>query len=211
MIEKIKGITIKGRCFKSNTDYLFFPNPNDRISIVYGKNGSGKSTIAEGIASIAILRQGIDFFAADCQRSVIDGVPSHDQGSDGGFAAAAFAHNADKAFFWDRQADAVQDLPLLFVGETNIFQFDAAALNRFFLFLGFFLAQELENFIAGPHAVHGHVEIAAQPAHGQEEIGGKQDHEDHVGKADAAADKGLRRQQNAQGRAAVGHEIHDGD
>lgn len=53
MIEKIKGITIKGRCFKSNTDYLFFPNPNDRISIVYGKNGSGKSTIAEGIASIA--------------------------------------------------------------------------------------------------------------------------------------------------------------
>ena len=74
--------------------------------------------------------------------------------------------------------------------------------TRFFLFLGFFLAQELENFIAGPHAVHGHVEIAAQPAHGQEEIGGKQDHEDHVGKADAAADKGLRRQQNAQGRAA---------
>ena len=53
MIEKIKGIRITGRCFKSNTDYLFFPNPNDRISLIYGKNGSGKSTIAEGMASIA--------------------------------------------------------------------------------------------------------------------------------------------------------------
>ena len=52
MIEKIKGITIKGRCFKKTTDYLFFQNPNDRISIIYGKNGSGKSTIAEGISSI---------------------------------------------------------------------------------------------------------------------------------------------------------------
>lgn len=53
MIEKIKGIRIKGRCFHTDTDLLFYQNLNDRISIVYGKNGSGKSTISEGIASIS--------------------------------------------------------------------------------------------------------------------------------------------------------------
>lgn len=52
MLDKIKGIRIKGRCFKEYTDFLFFQKPNDRISIVYGKNGSGKSTISEGVSSI---------------------------------------------------------------------------------------------------------------------------------------------------------------
>ena len=51
MIEKLKGIRIKGRCFKNDTDLLFYKNPNDRISVVFGKNGSGKSTISEGIDS----------------------------------------------------------------------------------------------------------------------------------------------------------------
>ena len=53
MIEKIKGIKIRGRCFESDANFLFFQKPNDRISIVYGKNGSGKSTISEGIASVS--------------------------------------------------------------------------------------------------------------------------------------------------------------
>lgn len=53
MIEKVRGIRIHGRCFKDETDLMFYPKENDRIAIVYGKNGSGKSTISEGIASIA--------------------------------------------------------------------------------------------------------------------------------------------------------------
>ena len=53
MIEKLKGIRIKGRCFKSDTDLIFYENQNDRTAIVFGKNGSGKSTISEGIASIS--------------------------------------------------------------------------------------------------------------------------------------------------------------
>lgn len=52
MIEKLKGIRIKGRCFKDETNLLFYKNPNDRISVIFGKNGSGKSTISEGIDSI---------------------------------------------------------------------------------------------------------------------------------------------------------------
>lgn len=45
MIEKVKGLSICGRCFSKKTNLTFFPNDNDRIAIVYGKNGSGKSTI----------------------------------------------------------------------------------------------------------------------------------------------------------------------
>ena len=53
MIEKVKGILINGRCFSKETPLAFFPGENDRIAIVYGKNGSGKSTIADGFSQIA--------------------------------------------------------------------------------------------------------------------------------------------------------------
>lgn len=53
MIEKIKGILINGRCFENATSLSFFPGDNDRIAIVYGKNGSGKSTISDGFSQIA--------------------------------------------------------------------------------------------------------------------------------------------------------------
>lgn len=53
MIEKVKGILINGRCFEKATSLSFFPGENDRIAIVYGKNGSGKSTISDGFSQIA--------------------------------------------------------------------------------------------------------------------------------------------------------------
>ena len=53
MIEKVKGILINGRCFAKETPLSFFPGENDRIAIVYGKNGSGKSTISDGFSQIA--------------------------------------------------------------------------------------------------------------------------------------------------------------
>ncbi len=53
MIERIKGIRIKGRCFKTEKSFLFYQRASDRISIVYGKNGSGKTTISDGIACIS--------------------------------------------------------------------------------------------------------------------------------------------------------------
>lgn len=52
MIEKVKGLKIKGGIFESQTDLLFFQRSNAEIepnfSLVYGKNGSGKSTISRG-------------------------------------------------------------------------------------------------------------------------------------------------------------------
>lgn len=53
MIEKVKGISINGRCFVAETKLFFFPEENDRIAIVYGRNGSGKSTISGGFSQIA--------------------------------------------------------------------------------------------------------------------------------------------------------------
>ncbi len=53
MLEKVKGISIKGRCFASEAQLQLYPDSSDRISIVYGKNGSGKSTISEGFSLIS--------------------------------------------------------------------------------------------------------------------------------------------------------------
>ncbi len=48
MIEDIKGLSVKGRCFSSPTIINFFEKNKQRIALVYGKNGSGKTTISEG-------------------------------------------------------------------------------------------------------------------------------------------------------------------
>ena len=53
MIDKIKGISIQGRCFSNDTSLILYPNTNDRISVIYGKNGSGKSTISMGFDNLA--------------------------------------------------------------------------------------------------------------------------------------------------------------
>ncbi len=52
MLEQLKGLKIKGRCFNPETDFLFYEKPTQRIALVYGKNGSGKSTLSEGLSCI---------------------------------------------------------------------------------------------------------------------------------------------------------------
>lgn len=50
MLGKLNKIVITGRCFTPPTEFQFFgENGNARISLVYGKNGSGKSTIANAL------------------------------------------------------------------------------------------------------------------------------------------------------------------
>ena len=52
MFEKINKAIINGKCFTEDTDILLYENSKNRISIIYGKNGSGKSTILYEIAKI---------------------------------------------------------------------------------------------------------------------------------------------------------------
>ena len=47
MLENISKIALTGKMFDIRTKFLLFPTPEDRVVLLYGKNGSGKSTIAQ--------------------------------------------------------------------------------------------------------------------------------------------------------------------
>ena len=51
MSKYIAGITINGKYFDNESKFVLFPKENQPISIIYGKNGSGKSTIAEAFSA----------------------------------------------------------------------------------------------------------------------------------------------------------------
>jgi len=53
MFEKLKKIKIKSDYFVNETELELYKN--NAISVVYGRNGSGKSTIARGIRNLWIL------------------------------------------------------------------------------------------------------------------------------------------------------------
>lgn len=69
MVEKVKGISIRGRCFTLETQFSFYPESTDRIAIVYGKNGSGKSTISEGFSLVSSGSSSTDISATLLDRS----------------------------------------------------------------------------------------------------------------------------------------------
>ncbi len=78
MIEKLCGITIQGRCFSNLTLLKLFPNPKNRITIVYGRNGSGKSTISDGVNYLtqSDVNSDINVKLIDNNDSYINYVPS---------------------------------------------------------------------------------------------------------------------------------------
>lgn len=53
MLNDVAGISIEGKCFAKKTDFQFFSNQNKRLSLIYGKNGSGKSTISNAFKCIS--------------------------------------------------------------------------------------------------------------------------------------------------------------
>lgn len=46
----IDGVRVEGKCFSESTDLIFFRKKTQRIAIVYGRNGSGKSTISRALS-----------------------------------------------------------------------------------------------------------------------------------------------------------------
>ena len=71
MQSMIKKITIKSDYFANETELELFKN--NAISVVYGRNGSGKSTIARGIRSLAA--ENVDDEAADITVSSQPAIP----------------------------------------------------------------------------------------------------------------------------------------
>jgi len=51
MNKSIASILINGKCFTNESKLNLFSKEKERISIIYGKNGSGKSTIAEAFSA----------------------------------------------------------------------------------------------------------------------------------------------------------------
>jgi len=47
MLNKIKGIKFKGAAFENETTLQLF---SSRISLIFGRNGSGKSTISRAVS-----------------------------------------------------------------------------------------------------------------------------------------------------------------
>jgi len=70
MFEKVTGIKIEGKCFYTPTPLVLFPKEKDRIALVYGRNGSGKSTIAAGFNLIATNQKDLDIKAEFTYRNV---------------------------------------------------------------------------------------------------------------------------------------------
>ena len=52
MIEELAGISVEGRYFSQKKTLTFFPKADDRLALVYGANGSGKSTISTAFKTL---------------------------------------------------------------------------------------------------------------------------------------------------------------
>ncbi len=53
IIDSITGFSIHSDYFSGKNVFNIFPSDNDRIAIIYGRNGTGKSTIARGFFELA--------------------------------------------------------------------------------------------------------------------------------------------------------------
>ncbi len=69
MIEAIRSLSIKGKCFQEETILPFYKDDKDKITLIYGKNGSGKSTISKGIAIAAHRDDNADLVASLLDRN----------------------------------------------------------------------------------------------------------------------------------------------
>lgn len=53
LVKDVSSFTIKGRCFETQSKLDLFPGKHDRVSFVFGRNGSGKSTISSALVGKA--------------------------------------------------------------------------------------------------------------------------------------------------------------
>lgn len=52
MLKQFSGISVQGRCFPQKTTLSFFTKEDERLALVYGANGSGKSTISTAFRTL---------------------------------------------------------------------------------------------------------------------------------------------------------------
>ena len=52
MFEQMRSIKFSGAAFNEETTFNLFPDDNSRLALVYGRNGTGKSTVARAFSKI---------------------------------------------------------------------------------------------------------------------------------------------------------------
>ena len=52
-MSEFTGVAVKGGCFDKEVNFQLFPKQGHRISLVFGRNGSGKTTISRALAILA--------------------------------------------------------------------------------------------------------------------------------------------------------------
>ena len=98
------------------------------------------------------------------------------------------------------------------IGKAEVFAADVPFFgHRFAALLRLGQVQQTENLFGRRHAVHGNVEEAAQLAHGDKEIRRQQQNQQTAAQPHRAGAEAGQRHDHARRRAAVGHQIHDGD
>ena len=145
-------------------------------------------------------------------RTGIVSAAPHEDGGHGGLSAAALPHQSHKGALGHMEIYPIQDLPLPIVGEAQIpaGNFAAGGINFLPALFRLRQIQQPENLIAGRHAVHGNVKEASQLPHGNEEIRRQKDDGQAAPQAHLLGPVLGHRQNHAQGRSAVGDQIHDG-
>ena len=151
-------------------------------------------------------------YTADGNLPAIALVVAHQNGGDGGFSTAGFAHDCGEAAPGERHVHAVEDLSVRLIGKPQPLAFDGAIFRDSLVFLvRLRKIQKPENLVGSRHAVHGDMEERTQQTHGQEEIRRQQKDQDAACQIHMTGPKLGSRQNDAQSPAAIGDEIHHGN
>ena len=142
----------------------------------------------------------------------IAGQAAAQERGDGGLAAAGLAHDGGHAADRHLKAHAMQDLALGHIAKRHVAQAERVArLRREGAGRRLRQLEQAEDLLACGHAVHGHVEVGAQLAHGQEEVRGDEDDEETPKEVDGARGRGKERHRDARHGASQGHDVHHND
>ena len=149
-------------------------------------------------------------FAAHCDRARRRAQRTGQQVYHRGFAAAGLAHKGGHTAAREGHGHVFQNLPLAVVGEADVLQRQLGVGDRLLTPDGVGLLQKRQNFLPGRNTVHGNVERRAERAQRQKKVHRYQNQEQRRNRGDCPLCDRTQRHSNAQPRAAVGNQIHNG-
>ena len=160
-------------------------------------------------AQTLFLLQLLHRHAAQRHAAGIAGAAAGQQRCDRTFAAAALAHQRDKAALRDGERYILQNGAVLLVAKGDMLQLQGGVFaGQAVAVGGLFRCQQPEDLFCRSGAVHGNVEVAAQQPQRQEEVRRQQHDGQCGGQGQPACRKCSHRADDAKARTAVSHQVH---